>query len=199
MGATQDILGNLNIEQLAGMLGVDAGTAESAAAAAIPTLLGAFQANSADPAGAEALAGALSQHADSGIDGSDLSAVDTADGLKIVQHALADDPQRLSAVQGVGGDLLAKLLPILAPIVLNYLAKKFLGGGAPAAATDSSSMIGDLIGGLLGGSSGGSSAGSDALGDLIGGLLGGGAAPAQTKQASSTDALGDLLGQILGR
>lgn len=207
MSAVEDILSNINIDQLAQLLGTDASTAQGAAASAIPTLLGGLQANASTVDGAESLAFALGQHADSPATGEDLSAIDIDDGRKIVEHTVAGDPTRLAGVSGLGGDLLAKLLPILAPIVLNYLAKKFLGvdsgiaGAAPVAqAAPASSGLGDLLGGLLGGGTAAPAGSGDMLGDLLGGLLGGGAtqqAPVQ-QQEQGLD-LGGLLGQILGR
>lgn len=71
---------------------------------------------------------------------------------------------QLGGLGGVGGDLVKKLLPILAPIVLAWLARKFAGSGA-AAAGDAPATAGSAPqqdGGLGG------------LGDLLGGLLGGG-------------------------
>ncbi len=200
MGAVDDILSNINIDQLAQLLGTDTSTAESAAAAAIPTLLGSLQANASTPDGAASLADALGRHAESSATGEDLSQIDIDDGRKIVQHAVAGDPQRLAGVSGLGGDLLAKLLPILAPIVMNYLARQFLGGGAQTATQTGASDggLGDLLGGLLGGSVGSASSGN-ALGDLLGGLLGAGGTAASEQQQDRGPDLGSLLGQILGR
>jgi hypothetical protein len=200
MDAVQDILSGIDIDQLAQLLGTDPATAQSAAATAIPTLLGSLQANASTPEGAQSLATALGQHADSPATGVDLSQIDLDDGRKIVAHTVAGDTSRLAGVSGLGGDLLAKLLPILAPIVLNYLAQKFLGGGNQVAdAAPASSGLGDLLGGLLGGGTAGSAGSSDMLGELLGGLLGGGGpqqAPAQQEHGMD---LGGLLGQILGR
>ena len=196
MDAVEDILSGINIDQLAQVLGTDPATAQSAAATAIPTLLGSLQANASTAEGAQSLATALGQHADSSATGEDLSQIDIDDGRKIVAHTVAGDPSRLAGVSGLGGDLLAKLLPILAPIVLNYLARQFLGGGTQAetpAAPASSGGLGDLLGGLLGGGSAGSGNG---LGDLLGGLLGGSTQAQQQDQGAD---LGGLLGQILGR
>jgi len=192
MSAVDDILSNLNIDQLAQMLGTDTATARSAAAAAIPTLLGGLQANAATPDGAAALTGALGQHTDSSVSAADLSTIDTEDGRKIVQHAVADDPQRLAGVSGLGGDLLAKLLPILAPIVMQYLAQRFLGAGTQTSSA-SSGGLGDLLGGLLGTST----SADGGLGEILGGIMGGGTASTQ-QQGQGVD-LGGLLGQILGR
>lgn len=179
MGAIDDILASIDPDQLGAALGTDPQTARNAAAAAIPTLINGLQANAGSPDGASSLLDALGQHAGSGLygDSVDLNAVDTADGQKIVAHALADDPSRLQAVSGLGGGLLSKLLPLLAPIVMSYLAKQ-LGMGGAAAQPQASGGSGDILGGLLGGLFGG-------------GGLGGGT-------ASSGGGLGDILGQILG-
>jgi hypothetical protein len=186
MSATDEILAGIDPQQLAAALGTDEATAMNAAAAAIPTLIGSLQANAASTDGSEGLLNALGQHADSGLFGDtvDLNAVDTADGQKILVHALADDPQRLQAVSGLGGNLLSKLLPLLAPIVMSYLARKLGMGGARTSQAGSGGILGDLLGGLLGGA-GGSAAGGG-LGDILGQILGGGqaaGAPAPDTQA----------------
>jgi len=224
MGATEEILSSLDLDQLAQMLGTDKASAGRAAAAAIPTLIGGLQANSGDEAGASGLIGALGNHAnDVYSDSVNLADVDVADGRKIVAHALADDPQRVAGLTGIDGDLLAKLLPLLAPVVMSYLAKK-LGAGS---SSSSGGVLGDLLGGLLGGGSGQSGSGGlgdllggllgnestgNAIGDLLGGFLGGESEPAKPSTSSKSskkkssagsesgaDILGNLLGQILGR
>ncbi|MGC3994129.1 MAG: DUF937 domain-containing protein [Propionicimonas sp.] len=190
MGAIEDILGSIDSSQLAAALGTDEATARSAAAAAIPTLINSLQANADSADGASSLLGALEQHAGSGLygDSVDLNAVDTDDGQKIVAHALADDPNRLQAVSGLGGGLLSKLLPLLAPIVMSYLASR-MGMGSSTSQTSSGSsanILGDLLGGLFGGgaaSSAGASGGG--LGDILGQILGGGAGTADTATASA--------------
>jgi hypothetical protein len=178
---------------LAAALGTDEATAMNAAAAAIPTLIGSLQANAASTEGSEGLLNALGRHADSGLFGDtvDLNAVDTADGQKILAHALADDPQRLQAVSGLGGDLLSKLLPLLAPIVMSYLARKLGMGGSTTSQAGSGNILGDLLGGLLGGAAG--SAAGGGLGDILGQILGGGqaaGAPATDTQAGYSPAPG---------
>ena len=222
MGATEEILSSLDLDQLAQLLGTDKASAGRAAAAAIPTLIGGLQANSGDESGANGLIGALGQHAnDTYSESVNLADVDVADGRKIVAHALADDPQRVAGLAGIDGDLLAKLLPLLAPVVMSYLAKKL---GVNSGGSSSGGVLGDLLGGLLGGSGQSGSGGlgdllggllgnestGNAIGDLLGGLLGGDSEPATTSKKRSTkktsassesgaDLLGNLLGQILGR
>ncbi|MGV8907908.1 MAG: DUF937 domain-containing protein [Propionicimonas sp.] len=186
MSAIDDILARIDSRQLAAALGTDEATAVNAAKAAIPTLIGGLQANSASGEGADSLLQALGQHADGSFgDGIDLAQVDTADGQKIVAHTLADDPQRLQAVSGLGGDLLSKLLPLLAPIVMSYLAGKLGMGGPASSQGGSGGGLGDLLGGLLGGGASGSAAGGG-LGDILGQILGGG--QAGTSQAEQSPA-----------
>lgn len=74
----------------------------------------------------------------------DPSQVDTQDGEKIVGHVFGGQQDQVANrlpgtanLGGVGGDLVRKLLPILAPIVMSYLAKKVLGGGQDSGAQGS--------------------------------------------------------------
>ena len=188
MSPIDEILSQIPLQQLAGQLGVDASTAEQAARHALPALLGGIQANTADPGGAASFAQAVQQHDPALVNGGvDLDQVDTAQGQQIVGHVFGANQgqvvNQLGAIGGAGGqDLMAKLLPILAPIVMSYLASKLMGGGgaaaAPVGAPAGGGGIGDVLGGLLGsvlGGGGGAaqSAGPD-LGSLLGGLLGGG-------------------------
>ena len=154
MTAVDDILSRIPLADLAARLGVDEGTAEQATRQALPALLGGIQANTADPGGAASFASAVRQHDNDLVDGGvDLDGVDERDGDKIVGHVFGD--QRGQVVQQLGTtggdsttqDLIGKLLPILAPIVMAYLAKR-LGGGATAG---TGGGLGDLLGGLLGG------------------------------------------------
>lgn len=182
MSAIDDILAQIPLSQLAAQLGVDEKTAEQATRTALPALLGGMQANVQDPAGEQSLLKALGQHDPSLVDGGvDLDHVDTADGSKIVNNVFGEQKSEvvntLGGLPGIDGKaLIAKLLPLLAPIVMSYLAKK-LGGklGAPVPeqpqAQGGGNVLGDLLGGLLGGGSGG---GGGGLGDLLGGLLGSG-------------------------
>lgn len=173
MSAVSDITARLDLAQVAGVLGTDQATASQAVEEALTSLVGTMDANVGDPATALSLTRALGDHA--GAAPFDVDAVDTADGAKIIQHVYsADQIQSLSP--GVGGDLVRTLLPILAPLVMNYLAGKltdYLSQSAGSAAQQPAGVpsdqggLGDLLGGILGGGSGGG------LGDLLGGILGG--------------------------
>jgi len=181
-----DLLAQIPMDKLASQLGVDEQTAEEAAREAMPALLGGMQANAQDPAGAASLAKAVTQHDPSLVEGGvDLDQVDTVDGDKIVKNVFGDNSdQVMSQLGGLpglggggqgGGGMVQKLLPVLAPIVMSYLAKQFMKGGASTQAASGSGGagggIGDLLGGLLGGGQGGAGGG---IGDLLGDLLGGG-------------------------
>ena len=178
-----DLLSQIPFGQLAQQLGVDEQTAQQAAQQALPALLSGMQANAADPEGAASLTEALGQHDDNLLDGGvDFNQVDTVDGDKIVSNVFGDNrDQVINQLGGMGGsgglgNIIAKMLPMLAPLVMTYLAKQFGqrdGAGATASATGGAGAGGgleDLLGGMLGGQSG--QAGG--LGDLLGGLLGGG-------------------------
>lgn len=180
-----ELLTHVPIGQLAGRLGVDQATAEEAVRQALPALVGGLHANAQDPSGAASLAGALGQHDPGLLDGGvDLDQVDTDDGDRIVGHVFGGNRDQVvqqlanSAGPTVDSSLIAKLLPLLAPIVLSYLSKRLLGGtaGSGGAAGGLGSILGGLLGAAVGGS-GGRSAGGIDLGSVLGGLgglLGGG-------------------------
>lgn len=196
MSSIDEILSQIPMRQLADQLGVEESEAEQAARQALPALLSGMRANAADPRGAASLEQALSQHQGLSLQGLDLSRVDTADGDQIVGHIFGDNRQQVVnrlGSQGAGEGLIGKLLPMLAPLVLSWLAGKFLGGGQKASGTAPSSSgggledllpgagasrgggLGDLLGGILGGSNqSGTQGGLDPITDILGGLLGNG-------------------------
>lgn len=180
MSDVDDLLGQLPFDQIADQLGVTPDQARAASAQALPALLHGLAANADDEAGAASIGEALGQHAP--LRGTaDLSGVDTADGARIVGHVFGDNTdavvQQLAGAQqaaGLSPDLTRRLLSILAPIVLSYLAGKIGGKAGGIGAT----VLQEILKGSLGGgkdsdkgSGKGGSAG-DILGDLLGGLLG---------------------------
>ena len=183
------------MDQLAAQLGVDEATAEQMTRQAIPALLGGMQAKAEDPAGATSLAGALGQHPSDLIDGGvDLNQVDAADGEEIVGNIFGPNQDQVAQTLGAGlggsqtGDLIKKLLPILAPIVLAYLSKRFLG--------QSQGSGQDPLGSTSGG--GGESASSNPLNDMLNSMLGGGASGGALGQPSGGGSILDMLGGLLG-
>lgn len=211
MSDATELLDLIPIDQIANQLGVDVPTAQAGVAAALPALLGGMQANAQDEAGAASLVSALASKDSSLLDGGvDVSAIDTADGEKIVTNVFGQNTDGVIAALGAApgaqtSGLLSKLLPILAPIVLTFLAKKFLGGGqqqaAPAPTQQSGGGLGDVLGSILGGGSSAAPTPAPAqstgggIGDILGGLLGGASGGSSS---SSGGGLGDLLGGLLG-
>jgi len=183
MAQFDDLLAQIPIGDIAKQLGIDEDVAEDAVKQVLPGLVGGLKAN-ADEGGAASLEKALGKHQGAKLRG--VSDVDTADGAKIVSHVFGGNEDAVvaklagsSAKSEVTDVIIKKVLPIVAPIVLAWLANKFLGGGADAKKESSGGGLGDLLGGLLGGGSGSSSSsgGGLDLGDLLGGLgglLGGG-------------------------
>lgn len=205
MSAVDEIMQQIPLSQLASQLGTDEQTAGAAMQQAIPALLGGLQANAQDPAGAASLEGALSDHSAGLIDGGvDLAEVDPADGQKIVGNIFGHQTDGVAqTLGGLGGahqsDLMKKLLPILAPIVMSYVVKRIGGAGPTAAGGAGGGLLGSILGGALGGGSAGGSGGGG-LSDLLGGMLGGSAdsSPPGTPQKSSGHAMIDILGGMLG-
>ncbi|NMI00250.1 DUF937 domain-containing protein [Pseudonocardia acidicola] len=176
MSAVEDIMSQIPMNELAGKLGVDPQTAEQATRQALPALLGGIQANTADPAGAQSFASAVQQHDPGLVEGGvDLHDVNAQEGDKIVDHVLGDNrPEVVNQLGNLGGpggkELMDKLLPMLAPIAMSWLAKSLTEHAAPAGATPAAAPAGGL-GGLLGNVLG--EAERAGLGNLLGGLLGG--------------------------
>lgn len=192
MAGIDDILSTVPLDQLAGRLGVDEATAQRAVGAALPALLGGLRANAQDPAGAASLGEAVAQHDPALVEGGvDLDDVDTDDGRKIVGHVFGQNEQavvaQLADSTGTGKDLLAKVLPALAPIALAFLAKQLGGAGAQGGAPTGT---GSAAGKSAGERSGAPQTGGGGLGDVLGGLLSGG--------SGSGGGLGDLLGGLGG-
>lgn len=180
MSAVEDILSEIPLDQLAGQLGVNEQEAEQAVRTTLPALLGGIHANTQDPGGAASFAQAVQQHDASLVEGGvDLNQVDPADGQKIVNHVFGANEdqvvQQLGGLGSGGSSLVQKLLPILAPIVMAYLAKQLTGATSNVGAGGGlGGMLGGLLGGVLGGGGGAAASSGPDLGSILGGLLGGG-------------------------
>jgi hypothetical protein len=207
MAAIDELIADLPIGDIAERLGVDETTARKAVDDALPALLAGMGANATDPAGAASLERAVTKHDPKLVEGGvNLADVDEADGEKIVRNVFGGNTEQVvnaldtkESKEGMGGNLIGQLLPILAPIVMAFLAKQFSkkqeSSDAAPAESSGGGGIGDVLGGLLGsgGTSGGAGGSGGGLGDLLGGLLGGGGS-----SGGSGGGLGDLLGGLLG-
>lgn len=135
-------LGGDTLGQLAGAFGTDNDMMGKAVAAALPALLGGLSRNAREPQGAEALFNAVNKDHNGGsiLDSLGMmlgsqwgqqQAMGT--GEKILGHVLGGGrprvEQQVAQSSGMSSALVSKLLPMLAPIVLGYLGKKFSGGG----------------------------------------------------------------------
>jgi hypothetical protein len=120
------------LQQLAGQIGADEQTTQRAVQTAVPMLLGGMARNTAQPEGQAALGRALQNHDGSRLDdiGGLLSGGGGA-GAGILGHIFGG--RRDTVAEGVGkasglsGGQAAKLLMILAPIVMAALARRQQG------------------------------------------------------------------------
>lgn len=177
MSDLDGLINLIPIGDIAKKLGIDESVAKAAVAVAVPAIVGGLAANAKTDTGAKKLESALGHHTDKKI-----TIDDTEDGEKIVKHVFGAKANDVAAAAGekAGGPdigaIVAQVLPIIAPIVLAFVAKQFLGGKGEAAAPAAEEApaanggdIGSLLGGLLS-----SKEGQDLIGGALGGLLGGG-------------------------
>mgnify|MGYP000871129561 FL=1 len=180
----EEILSQIPVDQLAEQLGVAPKAAEQAARAAIPTLIGGLQHNASDLEQEPRIAHALLEHQGSALleGGLNLADVDTNDGEKIVRHIFGDQTAPLAQALGSGTgnsqDLIRKLLRILAPIVLAYLAQRITTGLQSRTGADGG-ILGDILTGAVAGpatqtQTGQQGAGGAILGSILGSILSGG-------------------------
>lgn len=144
-------LGGQNLSALSRQIGADEATTQKAVQAALPMLLGGMARNTQNPAGAQSLTNALSQHQDGGALGNLgglIANPESGPGGGILGHVFGQ--RRQTVEQGVGqatglnGQQIGKLLMVLAPIVMAVLARR--QGGQAA---DQPQAQGGDIGGML--------------------------------------------------
>jgi len=127
---TQQLGDQQNLGQLSRQLGTDQTATQNAIGAALPVLLTALARNSANRSGAKSLDRALGKHDGSVLDnlGGFLESPDIDDGNGILRHVLGDRRQTVetgvSRASGLDMSMVAKLLPLLAPIVMGALGRQ---------------------------------------------------------------------------
>lgn len=197
MAGLDELFDQIPTQQIAGRLGVEESEVDSAVKTLVPMLVGGLQQNAEDPDAATNIESAATTHAASGLldGGVSVDQVDESDGSRAVSKIFGgnDTGQVASALAGGGAgnsDLIQRLLPILAPIVLAYIGKQLSGGQAPAQPQSSGGGgLGDILGGILAGGGGaGGAGGNNPLGSILGSVLGG----------NQGGPLGDILGGLLG-
>jgi hypothetical protein len=201
MANLDELYSEIPTQQIASMVGADAGEVDSVIKTLVPVLVGGMHQNAQDAGSAAQIESAANQHAASGLldGGVNADQVDQNQGNQEISRIFGgnDTGQVASALAGAGvgsNDLIKKVLPLLAPIVLAYLGKQLAQKSAPATAGAPQAQaqqaggggLGNVLGSILGGSASGG--GSNPLGSILSGVLGG-------KQG---DAIGNILGGLLG-
>lgn len=151
---------NGGIGSIARELGIDEGMAQAGVTALLPAVLGGFKGQAqAQPEGIGGLLGMMQGLGGGGLLDSVLGAgpskVDAGNnvlgqifGSKDTSRAVAADA---SAKSGVSGDLLEKMLPLVAMLVAGYMAKQGGGDQQQAGGGGLGGMLGSVLGGMMGG------------------------------------------------
>ncbi|MGI9124572.1 MAG: DUF937 domain-containing protein, partial [Mycobacterium sp.] len=200
MAGLDDLINQIPVADIASKLGADQGEVSQAIQTLVPTLLGTLQENvQADDIDSTHIESAVVAEGESDLltGGVNVDQIDEGQGNQLVASLFGgnDTNQVASALSGAGapgGDLIKRLLPMLAPIVLAYVGKQFQqrSAGADAQAQAQAAPgggIGDVLGSILGGAGGGAAAGNNPLGSILGSVLGGG----------QGGAIGNILGGLL--
>jgi hypothetical protein len=186
MSGLDDLLAQIPTSDIASKIGVDEGEVNKAVQLLVPVLVGGLHENAQDPDHASKIESAADSQAGLLDGGVSVDQVDQQEGQQAIARIFGgnDVGQVANALAGGGAgnsDLLSKLLPILAPIVLAYVGKQLSGkGGGAATEAAGGGALNDVLGSILGGMGGNKSLGTvlgNALGskagDILGGLLGG--------------------------
>ena len=198
MAGLDDLFNQIPVADIAAKLGADQGEVSQAIQTLVPTLLGTLQENvQADDIDSTHLESAVVAEGESDllVGGVNVDQIDTGQGNQLIASLFGgnDTNQVASALSGAGaggGDLIKRLLPMLAPIVLAYVGKQFAAKNAGTQAEASGGGMGDILGSILGGATGGGGAGGAAnnpLGSILGSVLGG----------NQGGAIGNILGGLL--
>ncbi len=142
-GLLGQVMGGDNLGAISQTIGADESTTSTAIQAALPMLIGAMARNASSEEGASSLAGAL----DRDHDGSVLNDIagfvmgggaQQSNGNGILGHIFGGNQpaveQGISQASGVDMSTIAKLLPLLAPIVMGYLGRQKQQQGMDAGA-----------------------------------------------------------------
>jgi len=205
MPGLDDLFAEIPVQDIASKIGADEGEVNNAIRTLVPALVGGLAENvQADEIDSSELESAVTQQGASGLldGGVSVDQVDAKQGDQFVARIFGgnDSNAVASALAGTGaggGDLIKKLLPILAPIVLAYIGKQLAqksaapaGGETQAQAAPGGGGLGDILGSILGGAGGGGG-GNNPLGSILGSVRGGGG-------GGQSNPIGEILGGLLG-
>jgi hypothetical protein len=142
--------GGGSLSQLAQNFGLSQDQAKSGVAALLPALSSGLKRNAASPGGAEQLLAALSggQHSRYLDEVQTLGSTDTvSDGNSILGHILGSKDvsrnvaKRAAQQSGLGEDLLKKMLPVVATMVMGSLSKQTSSAGLQARAGSGGGLL----------------------------------------------------------
>ncbi len=189
MAGLDDLFAQIPVAEIADQLGADQGEVSSTIQTLVPVLVSGLQQNAQDVDNASGIESAAHQARGLLDGGVNVGQIDQADGLKAVANIFGgnDVGQVATALSGAGAgnsDLVQRLLPMLAPIVLAYIGKQLSQRNAPAQQQTSGGGLGDVLGSILGGAAGGNKSMGSILGNMLGGKTG--------------EAIGGILGGLLG-
>jgi hypothetical protein len=136
MALADDILSGIDsgtLNDIAQQVGVEPDKLQGIIRDSLPALLGGMEKNVQSGDGAASLADALGQHADANPLGDIGSLINGALGGGILDHVLGGATPHVSEAigtkAGASGVDVEKILKIVAPIVMAYLAKRLTSGG----------------------------------------------------------------------
>jgi hypothetical protein len=193
--------------QLASRFGIDPEKAADILPRMAPFVLGGVQAQMQHPEDHASANSVLESHADE-------TALDDVDGHfeRVAQQtAVSNDTlsglfgnnapaaqQAMANQLGVSGDTIAKILPVLAPMILGAVMSKMKGGQGQAPQAQGGGGGGggamDILGSILGQQGGG----GNILGSVLGSVLGGGnSGPGGGGLASKAGCITSILGMLL--
>lgn len=192
MADFDDLINQIPVADIAKRLGANEGEVDSAIKTLVPALVGGIQQNvQAEDIDSSELESTVARPGAGGLleGGVSVDQVDEQAGHREVARIFGgnDSSQVATALSNAGAgdsDLLQKLLPIITPIVLAYIANRLQRGSQPAPQRSKpGGGLGDILGSILGG---GSKQSDNPLGDILGNVLGG-------KGGSIGDILGGLI------
>ena len=180
-------------QQVSQQLGTDPNQAASALEAAVPLVLGALTRNAQTPEGAASLENALNDHTGDTIGLFQQGQMpDSGEAQRMLGHIFGTQQNAavnaVSQRAGISPQLAMQILMMVAPLILNYLARSRSQGGNVGASTGGNMGgmdIGSILGGILGGGG---------LGSVLGGMVGGNAQQPQYQQNQYQQPQGSVLG-----
>ena len=224
MASLYEIVGNANDGEAIQILGREFGLTpeqtQSAVAALLPAISTGLKQSTSSVDGLGNLFALMGQHKDLPALYGDTKIALSAEGVAAGNQVLSfifGSPEASRAVvdaaekfSGVSSNILQKLLPVLAGIVVSGLMRSGSSASAPLGAQAAlgsglgAGALGDILGQVFGrvltGGSGSAPSSGGGLGDILGQVLGRGTGPApQSPSSGGTGDIGDILGQIFGR